>query len=411
MIKVWSDSEESGMLDRWDERGSSFAYSPQASPARAVSVTMPVRLPSWNIRFGLPPIFEMNLPEGVLRERLRLAFAKATGTFDEFDLLAVVGRSQLGRLRYTGQRQQIQQEVPFQSVNEILEHRRGGDLFRYLLDKFAASSGISGVQPKILLRDESSFATPEGSGHRFSESYRGATHIVKFWDPNQYPQLAANEYFCLEVAKACGLEVPAYRLSEDANALVVDRFDLRPDGTYSGFEDFCVLNARRTDEKYHGSYETSIMKRFTQFANSPHLVADTERLFTLIALNCALRNGDAHLKNFAILYDDIQGEARLAPVYDLVTTSVYLPKDRMALTLNGSTRWPRAKELQRFGETRMGGSPSLINTILERIADAISEVAREMRRYIKTHPEFEQVGSQMLAQWQGGVESQVRGPV
>jgi serine/threonine-protein kinase HipA len=35
----------------------------------------------------------MNLAAGALRERLRLAFAKATGTFDDFDLLAIVGRS------------------------------------------------------------------------------------------------------------------------------------------------------------------------------------------------------------------------------------------------------------------------------------------------------------------------------
>ena len=70
---------------------------PTLRAARAVSVTMPVRLPSWNVQFGLPPIFEMNLPEGVLRERLRLAFAKATGTFDEFDLLghrrSIAGRT------------------------------------------------------------------------------------------------------------------------------------------------------------------------------------------------------------------------------------------------------------------------------------------------------------------------------
>ncbi|MHB1675445.1 MAG: type II toxin-antitoxin system HipA family toxin [Acidobacteriaceae bacterium] len=407
MIKVWSDSQEAGMLDRSGERGSSFAYTPEASPARAVSVTMPVRLPSWDIRFGLPPIFEMNLPEGALRERLRLAFAKATGTFEEFDLLGVVGRSQVGHIRYTGQREQLQEDVPFQSVNEILEHRRGGDLFRYLIEKFATFSGISGVQPKILVRDEAASTALHGSGHRFFESCRGATHIVKFWERNEYPQLAANEYFCLEVAKVCGLEVPTYRLSEDALALVIDRFDLCSDGAYRGFEDFCVLNARRTDEKYRGSYETSIMKRFTQFANSPHLVEDTERLFTLIALNCALRNGDAHLKNFGIVYDDVQGEARLAPVYDLVTTSVYLPKDSMALTLNGSTRWPSAKDLQRLGETRMGGSPARINAILERIADAMSEVALAMRQYIKTHPEFEQVGSQMLAHWQVGVECSI----
>ena len=102
MIKVWTDAAEAGLLDRHGTRGSSFVYLPDIAPARAVSVTMPVRLPSWNVQFGLPPIFEMNLPEGVLRERLRLAFAKATGTFDEFDLLGIVGRSQVGRIRYTG---------------------------------------------------------------------------------------------------------------------------------------------------------------------------------------------------------------------------------------------------------------------------------------------------------------------
>jgi serine/threonine-protein kinase HipA len=48
-------------------------------------------------------------------------------------------------------------------VDEILERRRGGDLFRYLLEKFASFSGISGVQPKILVRDEKAFAEMEHS--------------------------------------------------------------------------------------------------------------------------------------------------------------------------------------------------------------------------------------------------------
>ena len=86
MIKAWTDAAEAGLLDRHGERGSTFAYLPDTPAERAVSITMPVRLPSWSVTFGLPPIFEMNLPEGVLRERLRLAFAKATGAFDEFDL-------------------------------------------------------------------------------------------------------------------------------------------------------------------------------------------------------------------------------------------------------------------------------------------------------------------------------------
>jgi serine/threonine-protein kinase HipA len=400
MIKVWTDAAEAGLLDRFDNRGSTFLYLPDTLPARAVSVTMPVRLPSWDTRFGLPPIFEMNLPEGVLRERLRLAFAKATGTFDEFDLLGIVGRSQIGRIRYTGQKEQLQEDVPFQSVDEILAKRRDGDLFRYLLEKFASFSGISGVQPKILVRDEASL---NKTSYWLSESYRGATHIVKFWEQNEYPQLAANEFFCLRAAEKCGLDVPSYRLAEDALALVIDRFDLRSDGTYRGFEDFCVLNARRTEEKYRGSYETSIMKRFTEFANSPSVGEDLERLFTLIVLNCALRNGDAHLKNFGIVYDDVQGEARLAPVYDLVTTSVYLPKDSMALTLNGTTKWASAKELQRLGETRMGGTPARVKEILERVDAAIAATSQEVRAYIKEHEEFDEIGNRMLHEWEQGV--------
>ena len=147
MIKVWTDGIESGLLDRTGDRGSTFLYLPETIDARAVSVTMPVRLSSWNVRFGLAPIFEMNLPEGVLRERLRLTFAKATGTFDDFDLLAIVGRSQVGRIRYTAQKEKLEEDVPFQSIDEILGRRRSGDLFRYLIERFASFSGISGVQP------------------------------------------------------------------------------------------------------------------------------------------------------------------------------------------------------------------------------------------------------------------------
>jgi serine/threonine-protein kinase HipA len=408
MIKVWTDGAEAGLLDKYRERGSAFVYLPNVIPKRAVSVTMPVRLPSWDIAFGLPPIFEMNLPEGALRERLRLAFAKATGTFDEFDLLSIVGRSQVGRIRYTGEKEQLHEDVPFQSVDEILARRRDGDLFRYLLDKFASFSGISGVQPKILVRDEQASAALKKAKPRLSQSYRGATHIVKLWEPNEFPQLAANEHFCLSVAHKCGLEVPPYRLAEDGMALVIDRFDLRSDGTYRGFEDFCVLNARRTDEKYRGSYETSIMKRFHEFANSPHVNEDLEKLFTLIALNCAIRNGDAHLKNFGIVYDDVLGEARLAPVYGLVTTAVYLPKDSMALTLNGSTRWPSVKQLRRLGETRMAGTPAKVKQILERIDEAMSQTTGEVRSYIKQHPDFAEIGDRMLQEWEKGSAHSLR---
>ena len=402
MIKVWADRAESGMLDKYGERGSAFAYFPGVDGDRAVSVTMPVQLPSRQTAFGLLPIFDMNLPEGALRERLRVAFAKASGVFDDLALLAVVGRSQVGRVRYTGDQETLTEEVPFQSVDEILASRRERDLFQYLIEKFAPLSGISGVQPKILVRDENAFGADTDTGLRLSPSHKGATHIVKFWEPQEFPQLAANEFFCLKVAERCGLEVPIHRLAEDGMALVIDRFDLRSDGTYRGFEDFCVLNARRTDEKYRGSYETNVLKRFGQFAHTPFQLTDSERLFTLMALNCALRNGDAHLKNFGILYDEVWGEARLAPVYDVVTTTVYIAQDKMALTLNGSTRWPTGKELRQFGETKMIGPPAKIRRIFQTIADAISDTVPEVEAYRSEHPAFAQVGKRMVEEWETG---------
>ncbi len=408
MIKVWTDGDEAGLLDRLRDRGTAFAYLPDRIPQRAVSVTMPVSLSSWDTPAGLVPIFEMNLPEGALRERLRLTFAKATGTFDDFDLLAIVGRSQVGRIRYTGAKEQLSEDVPFQSVDEILASRRDGELFRYLIEKFASFSGISGVQPKILVRDEKASAALANTEPALSQSSRGATHIVKFWEPNEFPQLGANEYFCLKAGERCGLSVPRHRLAEDGMALVVDRFDLRPDGTYLGFEDFCVLNARRTDEKYRGSYETSVMKRFEQFANSSDVLADLEKLFMLIVLNCTLRNGDAHLKNFGITYDDVLGQARLAPVYDLVTTSIYMPKDSLALTLNGTTQWPDHKALLRLGETRMSGTPAKVREVFERASDAIAQTEADLRSYAREHREFKEIGKRMLHEWNQGRELSLR---
>ena len=192
-------------------------------------------------------------------------------------------------------------------------------------------------------------------------------------------------------------------------ALVIDRFDLRMDGTCRGFEDFCVLNARRTDANYQGSYETSVMKRFGQLANSTHVCEDLEKLFTLIALNCALRNGDAHLKNFGIVYDDVQGEVRLAPVCDLVTTSVYLAKDGLALTLNSATKWPTGKELRKLGETRASITPSKITTILERIDESIQEIAREVNTYAKEQLEFAEIGRRLQQVWATGSATSLRG--
>jgi serine/threonine-protein kinase HipA len=405
VIRVWSDDRRAGVLDRLGPKGSTFAYDPEAPRERAVSVTMPVRVQSWDTRFGLAPVFEMNLPEGALRERLVRRFAKATGRFDDLDLLGVVGRTQIGRLRYSALDAELDEEVPFQSIDEILRARRGGALFDYLLETFAAYSGLSGVQPKVMVRAKA--AGPKGTqSSRESSSLRSATHIVKLWDAVEFPELAANEFFCLTAAKAAGLTVADFQLSDDGAALILDRFDLS-EGAYLGFEDFCVLNGLQTSEKYSGSYESRLFKRLGDYLGPATRAKSARDLFRLFVLNCALRNGDAHLKNFGILYRDVDGDAELAPVYDLVTTKAYLPEDGMALTLNGTTRWPDARKLTELGQVRANLSKKDCEGILEATADALSSTLGKMRRYFRAS-DFPAIGKRIAAAWQEGIRESLQ---
>lgn len=398
MIRVWSDGATAGALDRLGRAGTSFAYHPVGAAARAVSLTMPHRLPSYDWPHGLLPIFEMNVPEGALRARLIRTFAKATGMLDDFDLLSVVGRTQLGRIRYSDIDATLDEETPFQSIDEILRARRDGGLFDHLLDRFAQYSGISGVQPKVLIRDE----TWLSAGKTARPSNIGAaTHIVKMWDNTEYPELAANESFCLRAAKNAGLEVPAFTLSDTGAALIIERFDIGDQG-YLGLEDFCVLNGVGAAQKYAGSYESRLFKRACDYIDPVDHPQTLESFFRLFVLNCALRNGDAHLKNFALLYERVDGPARVAPVYDLVTTKAYLPNDAMALTLEGSTRWPDAKRLTRLGQLRAGLSPTSIGRIFEATADAMSDAWNEGARYFSDCSE-PGVGARMKAAWDEGV--------
>lgn len=210
MLRVWTDRAAAGYLDRFQSRGTTFVYEPTAPVQRAVSITMPVRTASWDVPFGLTPIFQMNLPEGALRAHLLRLFAKATGAFDDFDLLEVVGRTQIGRIRYSAADAQLGEDVPFQSIDDILRAKRDSDLFDYLLDRFAVHSGLSGVQPKVMIRaDDAPLA------ERRAQSFRSATHIVKLWKAEEFPELAANEYFCLSAARDLKLAVPDFQLSDN----------------------------------------------------------------------------------------------------------------------------------------------------------------------------------------------------
>ena len=95
----------------------------------------------------------------------------------------------------------------------------------------------------------------------------------------------------------------------------------------------------------------------------------------------------------------------LAPVYDLVTTTAYIQADQMALTLDGSTRWPTEKQLLAFGTNRQIGSPAAIKAMLGAIAEAVFETMAQLKRHMHAEPEFEEIGTRMLAQWEEGIRT------
>lgn len=104
------------------------------------------------------------------------------------------------------------------------------------------------------------------------------------------------------------------------------------------------------------------------------------------------------------------GPARLAPVYDLVSTVPYLPKDGMALTLNGSTNWPDRNGLVRLGQTRCDLSLQAINKIVEQAADVLAKLVPEITRYFSENSAHRETGDGLLAAWQTGIRESLGFP-
>lgn len=293
-----------------------------------ISLTMPVRVKSWD-SYKLHPIFNMHLPEGYLLSIIKKHFSKFHKT-DDFGLLKILAPFIKGRLSFDEKKEK---DLKSLSLDELI-NSTNANLFDELVVRFALNSPISGVQPKVLATIEDKAAL------RFEE------YIVKSWD-DEYNELALNEFLCMEVVKASNVSVPKFYLSNDRKLFILKRFDIKDDGGYLGFEDMCVLQAKNRDDKYEGSYE-KIVKTIKTFVSKQHKKEALVNFFKMIVLNYLLKNGDAHLKNFGLIYDGI-GDIKLAPAYDVVTTTIYIKKDIPALNLFGSKKWWDEKNLLKFG--------------------------------------------------------------
>jgi serine/threonine-protein kinase HipA len=379
-VNVFVNQDRVGSISRSDIEADTylFGYNAGLEAQLAVSLTMPVVADQYDSMGFLHPIFEMNLPEGALRERLERMFAKVVRDFDALALLDIVGRSQIGRVHYATT-EVVSEEMPTENVSQLLAYQGAEDLFADLFERFASHSGVSGMQPKVLVRDAAL------SLDKITD--KGATHIVKSFNPAEYPELAANEYFSMQAARHAGLPTANVHLSKNRQILVVERFDRSDVGSYLGFEDFCVLSGQRASGRYNGSYE-ALARQAARFVSPVHHPRAMRQLFGMVALSCIIRNGDAHLKNFAVLYDAPGINVRLAPVYDMLTTAPYLPKDVMALEMDGSKSYPTLKQLVAFGRNACGLSKQNTEAVLESTAHGVKVALNEMHAYVERHPDF-----------------------
>ncbi len=338
------------------EKNTQFEFTYHSDAQFPVAVSMPLEKRAYQSG-ALFPIFEMNIPEGFIRHRITERLRKQIRV-DDMLFLALQGKTGIGCITYATPGIEAE-ELSAESLAEILAWKGSNELFEELVNKYLLQSSISGIQPKILVPE-----TIEATG-------RGAivlSSLIVKSGGEEFPQLAINEFICMQLARACQLETPEFWLSDNQQLFVMRRFDLKDDGSCRAMEDMAVLQGRSTNDKYRSSYE-SVSKVLSFY--SSNIKADNKALFKMLVHSCMVGNGDAHLKNYAMLYDD-PDDMRLSPLYDVVNTQIYNPADTLALNLEKSKSFPNRKRIIDFGRSiGVKKCEDIVDEIADRIRDEL----------------------------------------
>jgi serine/threonine-protein kinase HipA len=391
-LDVYVAREHAGVLAAERPDRYVFTYGAATPAGRFVSLTMPVRLESY-VWHELHPIFQMSLPEGDLLARLSSRLAKA-GIGRPIDLLALTGAELIGRVSVYPEGVPPQASLDTRSFAELMTSPDTRRLFVDLVEAHLLR-GVSGVMPKAIS------VSRQKEGDRLTAFDAGGIYKT---GNEEFPNLALNEWLCLRAARRAGIEVPEFELSSDRRVLRLARFDRTPQGPL-GCEDFAALEGLGTQQKYQSTYERVVGTAAT-FVPSLSKVATRRESFRRIVLCWMLRNGDAHLKNFALLYSGAH-DARLAPLYDVVTTTAYraLRSDVPALTLDGRRSWRLKKGTwTRFARAHGALDPAEAREIVEQLAAAVAAELVESERLAEGDPDAAELLGAMRAEWRAGLE-------
>ncbi|WP_394822873.1 type II toxin-antitoxin system HipA family toxin [Pendulispora albinea] len=282
----------------------------------------------------LPPWFSNLLPEGRLRDWI--GQSAGVPVEREMGLLAHVGHDLPGAVRVLP----VDQPLPLEAgeLRDLVHGKKKDD--RDALWRFSLA-GV-GLKFSMLARGERFSAPALGEGGDW---------IVKLPEPH-HAEVPRNELAMMTLARATGIDVPDVKLvhrdmidslpdtvwpPHEEHAYAVRRFDRGERRELIHIEDFAQVRGFYPDEKYKGTFET--------VASLIYRRRDVEGLREFarrLAFNVMIGNGDAHLKNWSLIYRD-RRTPTLAPAYDLVATAIYRPAplgpEDLGLRFGGSRRF------------------------------------------------------------------------
>lgn len=248
---------------------------------------------------------------------------------------------------------------------------------------------LGGAQEKLLLaRDESGWQLPLDGAL--------STHILKP-EPVRFPGLVTAEAWALAAAAHVTPTVQAAVRSIEGHrpALVVSRYDrVRVDGGLRRLhqEDLCQVLGLPPEAKYAqpGPRMRAGDPRLADLADilvrrDEDPPAGLSRLLERLVITVALGDGDAHAKNHSLLH---RGTAvTLAPLYDVVTTVAFQPRQRYAaLAVDGKFRLDEITRAHVSREAHAWGIPErAVRTIID---GAIERLRAGMAAADEAYPEL-----------------------
>jgi len=341
----------------------------------SIALSLPNTKRFYTYKHRFPPYFETFLPEGYLYEIFKQILTKEYGYIDDYLIFSKLSPNIKSRVNFVSDFSKL--DFEFLEIENILEND-SNDTFSKLLDIFLNKNAISGVQPKTvaLLKEKETLHIKE--------------YIIKTWG-DEYPNLAENEYFCLQACVKVGINTAKVQLSRNRRFLVVENFIFQ-ENELLGFEEVLSLMDKNRDNKYDGSYEqvAKIVSQFT--SNKKEALSE---YFKIVVMNYLLKNGDAHLKNFGLLFSQDFSKISLSPAYDIVNTTSYLFRDKPALMLGGKKLWHNRETLTRFGVKNCMLTNKEVNVIYDKCEEALKDTIVDIEAYILQNPDFSMIGSRM----------------